>query len=383
MTGDGDEGGSLESPAGRWFRRISKPLRTLGGQVVGAAVTTVTLSVGYMFFNDYIAPAPELAGRWKFTVVYEDTGLAEFDGLRVTYEALLIQEGLDLSGTGEKLSDRGPGIEPVDYDSSRRTDIEIMGTITRNYFSLDALVIHYREAGRRRESSTLHELEYFDAETMCGCFESTIADTAGSVWWGRVDDRNGIYEPVARPGVCGDVDCGRGSRIVAAVRAGARWKRRWRLLYIYPCRRRRAGREGGRAAGRRGETRRYRIGGSAMTQRAIEDLRLIETYPRAPVKRAAYSDRTAWLMAVLSELAYTRFDQDDDSSILALARELAELTDRERIAERLRDLAAMLGATGCGSRVGDNALLRECLAAGGFELKFCSTPGRIRRDMSL
>ena len=33
------------------------------------------------------------------------------------------------------------------------------------------------------------------------------------------------------------------------------------------------------------------------------DLRNIENYPRAPVKRAAYSDRAARLMAILAELA--------------------------------------------------------------------------------
>lgn len=106
-----------------------------------------------------------------------------------------------------------------------------------------------------------------------------------------------------------------------------------------------------------------------MPQRVEEDFRLIETYPPAPVKRAAYSDRTAWLMAVLSELAYTRFDQDDDTSILSLARELAELSDQERIVERLRDLAAILGTSGFASPARENALLRECLAAGGFDLK--------------
>ena len=40
-----------------------------------------------------------------------------------------------------------------------------------------------------------------------------------------------------------------------------------------------------------------------MTQDAVDDLGRIAGYPPAPVKRAAYSDRTAWLMAVLSELA--------------------------------------------------------------------------------
>ena len=106
-----------------------------------------------------------------------------------------------------------------------------------------------------------------------------------------------------------------------------------------------------------------------MTQRATDDLRLIETYPPAPVKRAAYSDRTAWLMAVLSQLAYTRFDQEDDRSILSLARELANLTNQEEIAERLRELAAILSTSGDASSGEKNELLRKCLAAGGFDLK--------------
>ena len=208
VTVGGRDGGAADGVAGGRLRRAANWLRTLGGQVAGAVVTTATLSFGYMLFNDYIAPAPDLAGRWKFTVVYEDTALRGFQDLKVTYQALLVQEGLDLSGTGEKLSDRGPTVEPMDYDSDRRANIDVMGTITRSYFSPDALVIHYREAGRRRASSTLHQLEYFDAETMCGCFQSTIADTRGSVWWVRVGDRAGLYEPVDRPGACRKINCG-------------------------------------------------------------------------------------------------------------------------------------------------------------------------------
>ena len=106
-----------------------------------------------------------------------------------------------------------------------------------------------------------------------------------------------------------------------------------------------------------------------MTHDAINDLRSIQGYQRPPIKRAAYSDRSAWLMAIMAELAYTRFDQDDDSSILTLARELAELTDREQIVERLRGLAAMSGCAREGGATEDNALLRSALANGGFRLK--------------
>ena len=54
-----------------------------------------------------------------------------------------------------------------------------------------------------------------------------------------------------------------------------------------------------------------------------------------PVKRAAYSDRTAWTMAILAELAYTPFDEESNEQILVLAAELAKLTDQKKIAERL------------------------------------------------
>ena len=56
-----------------------------------------------------------------------------------------------------------------------------------------------------------------------------------------------------------------------------------------------------------------------------------------PVRRAAYSDRTAWLMAVMSLLAYVRFEAPAPLSELAgkLAREMNENKIRARLAEML------------------------------------------------
>ena len=88
---------------------------------------------------------------------------------------------------------------------------------------------------------------------------------------------------------------------------------------------------------------------------------------RPPVKRAAYSDRTAWLMAILSEIAYMRFEEEDQKAVLSLAVEMAKLTDQDEIAEKLTSFQKMLGPG-----VKDNAddhILRAVLRAGGFELK--------------
>ena len=86
---------------------------------------------------------------------------------------------------------------------------------------------------------------------------------------------------------------------------------------------------------------------------------------KPPAKRAAYSDRTAWLMAILSELAYSRFDEENRSALLALAGELAELSDRDAIAGKLRDFGKLVSApTDSG-----NEVLRSVLEIGGFELR--------------
>ena len=124
--------------------KLKNGLSTIGSRVLTALITTATLSLGFMMFNDYIAPPPELAGRWTFTVVDEETAFSAFKDLSVTYQTLLIQEGLQLSGSGEKLPDRGPQIDPVDYTNDRRVNIDMVGNISRSYFKPDRVVVHYR-----------------------------------------------------------------------------------------------------------------------------------------------------------------------------------------------------------------------------------------------
>ena len=72
-----------------------------------------------------------------------------------------------------------------------------------------------------------------------------------------------------------------------------------------------------------------------------DDLKRVSEY-KPPVKRAAYSDRIAWLMAVFSELAYTRFDEENQNPLL----------NPVSVADGI-----------------DNKVLQSVLRCGGFELK--------------
>ena len=176
--------------------------------MIGGAITTAAaLHLAYMGFSDYIAPPPDLVGQWKFTEQYDDTAYSHFQDLRVTYQVLLLQDGIRLSGGGEKVSERGPTQDSVDYEGDRRTSIDLAGTIADNYFSGDTSVVQYNESGRRRESSTVHRLALCGPDIMCGCYRSMIADSSGRVWWQRGQGREGLERPVEELAACRNVDC--------------------------------------------------------------------------------------------------------------------------------------------------------------------------------
>lgn len=112
-----------------------------------------------------------------------------------------------------------------------------------------------------------------------------------------------------------------------------------------------------------------------------------------PVKRAAYSDRTAWMMAILAELAYVRFDQDGDNDLYSIALDIlriakstglkidssddsAEFPDpsREKVAGSFRaKIDALLeqhfANMAIDKKFSGNELLKGFLELGGWNLK--------------
>ena len=82
-----------------------------------------------------------------------------------------------------------------------------------------------------------------------------------------------------------------------------------------------------------------------------------------PSHRVGYSDRTAWLMATMSQLAYFRFESTQ--TITEIAAELAEMSGQDQIVQYLRDILAGLDDQ---SHDGRRRLLADILTAAGFTL---------------
>ena len=97
-----------------WTRQLKNRISSIWNQVFQAIVTTVVLGIGFTIFNDFIAPIPDLTGRWKFTVVYEETADSKFQGLNVTYEMIWD------SGRLQTVRPRRKTIRPRPYAELRR-----------------------------------------------------------------------------------------------------------------------------------------------------------------------------------------------------------------------------------------------------------------------
>ena len=82
-----------------------------------------------------------------------------------------------------------------------------------------------------------------------------------------------------------------------------------------------------------------------------------------PVNRAAYSDRTAWLMAELSDMAYLKFE-GRDAVISNIVEALVDLTDKEAIKKELQRFQVALADSG-----DERQQLESQLTQGGFDLR--------------
>ena len=137
--------------------------------------------------NGFLFRLPELSGAWDFTVTYEQTRHSPFQGLQVTYRALLTQERGKFSGTGEKIFECGPTQPSIEYFGADRVHIRIEeGIVVRKASPYRPAEVHmrYMEEGDERRSSTFLRL-ICCKDVMFGSFESTIADTRGAITWRR------------------------------------------------------------------------------------------------------------------------------------------------------------------------------------------------------
>ena len=151
-------------------------------------VTTVLggliLALIFFLIKERLRPLPEIVGRWYFEMHTETTSYQPYSDMKLTYEAMIWHEGNVVHGTVEKIYEISSTGER-DYIGEKRTRGKIQGYIEKNYLGKHRLFLHIVEAGKKRESTFFHQLEFAPNDCMVGTFTSTVAGQSGAVSWQR------------------------------------------------------------------------------------------------------------------------------------------------------------------------------------------------------
>ena len=156
-------------------------------QVIATIIGGIFLAILFFIYKEKINRLPSLSGLWTFKISVESSSYNPYKEMSVSYIVLLIQEGNHMSGTGEKIKDVMSG-KTTEYVGKERVNIEISGYIMQRFFSADECIVHIKETGKLRDSSTLHQLKIMNDSSIDGVFVSTIANSMGRVTWKRGND---------------------------------------------------------------------------------------------------------------------------------------------------------------------------------------------------
>ncbi|MEM1401241.1 MAG: hypothetical protein AAGF58_15245 [Pseudomonadota bacterium] len=165
---------------------ISETFAAIVRGVATNSLTGLALSAVALLSSDVFFTLPALNGFWDFEIHYEQTNHGPFDGLDLRYTAVIIQQGTNFHGTGEKDAERLPNSDRwMEYSGGGRIPIEITGYIQRRFLGRDSIVLHIQERGTRRQSSAFQRLTLSGGDALVGTFDTTVADTSGPVRWER------------------------------------------------------------------------------------------------------------------------------------------------------------------------------------------------------
>ncbi len=143
------------------FLRIIGGIGTLVGAVLG-------INGLYNWYNESIIE--DLSGIWKVSYIIEETTYAPYKGLRIGYTIFIQQDGFNLNGKGDKISENSQMLQ-----TSAKTPIEVNGTFDGENVQLTVL-----EKGKKRESSGMIKLKKVnDGGVFEGSFYTTAANSSG------------------------------------------------------------------------------------------------------------------------------------------------------------------------------------------------------------
>lgn len=144
------------------------------GKVAGAALSVLGAGASVYATKDYIFQdlSADVAGAWAIDLTIQDSALASMKGVTLRYFVTVQQDGLKLTGEGEKICENGTSI-----DARARTRLELIGGKVEG----SAVTMDFRDHGKRRLTTGTLRLVAESADGLQGQFTWTAADSTGAI----------------------------------------------------------------------------------------------------------------------------------------------------------------------------------------------------------
>lgn len=159
-------------------------------EIIATVISGLILTLLLFIINEFILPQKNLTGEWLATVVINETSYNPFRKLKLQFKIHLLQMGNQILGSGEKIKEIYiDGSEKI-YKRKKRVKIEISGNYDKKYLRRCKVYFNIIEYGRKRESRSTYFLKVYDSKLLKGSFNSTAADSKGTIEMKRFDTHN-------------------------------------------------------------------------------------------------------------------------------------------------------------------------------------------------
>lgn len=154
--------------------------------IASSVLAAILAALIFFLVSDCWFGIPNINGKWEFES-YFNIGPKVKD-VTIKYDALILQSGPAIQGTGEKNAYKTNGGNWDNIKPSSRPEINsLSGFITNKYLSKPSLVIHFVEniPKSRAKIKTIQFLKIIDSNHLVGTFVTDKDSNSGSVTWTR------------------------------------------------------------------------------------------------------------------------------------------------------------------------------------------------------
>lgn len=133
------------------------------GDTLESISSGIFLAILFFLLREKFFGYPDLNDQWYLKSVTEESAYNPYKGMELHHQLFLVQDKSKIKGTAEKYYEDSSvgkeGAHVLHYSAENRRRAYIEGTIQKNYFSPDILILHAIELGEKRQSTIYCRIE--------------------------------------------------------------------------------------------------------------------------------------------------------------------------------------------------------------------------------